>query len=403
MTAPWLTIVGIGEDGRDGLGPAALRALAQAELVAGGRRHLALAGPFSCETLAWPSPLADAFPGLLARRGRPVVVLASGDPFLHGIGATLSRLIAPEEMRVFPAPSSFSLAASRLGWPLQDVAAISLHGLAAERILPLAQPGARVLALSWDARTPALVGRLLTEAGFGDSRLTVLEALGGPRERLLSVRAAAADGLGPLADLNLIGLEIRAAPGARVLTKAPGLPDHLFEHDGQITKREIRALALSALAPAVGERLWDVGAGAGSVAIEWMLAHPANRATAIEADPERAARIGRNARAFGVPDLVLVTGRAPDALAGLPAPDAIFVGGGATAPGMIDALWQALKPGGRLVAHGVTLETEALLFHESAERGGELTRIGIARAGAVGGFRAFRPALPVTQWSVVKA
>lgn len=403
MTAPWLTIIGIGEDGRDGLGSAPLRALAQAELVIGGARHLALAAPLGCETLTWPSPLADAFPGLVARRGRPVVVLASGDPFLHGIGATLSRLIPAEEMRVFPAPSSFSLAASRLGWPLQDVAAISLHGLKAERLLPLAQPGARILALSWDRRTPAVVGELLTAAGFGESRLTVLEALGGPHERILSARADAVAILGEIADLNLIALEIRAAPGARVLTRAPGLPDALFEHDGQITKREIRALALSALAPAAGERLWDVGAGSGSISIEWMLAHPANRATAIEADPERAARIGRNARAFGVPDLAVVSGRAPDALAGLPVPDAIFLGGGATTPGMIDTLWRALKPGGRLVAHGVTLETEALLFLESAERGGELTRIGIARAGTVGGFRAFRPALPVTQWTVVKS
>lgn len=402
MTAPWLTIIGIGEDGRDGLGSAALGAIAQAELVAGGARHLALAGPIACETLVWPSPLADAFPALLARRGRPVVVLASGDPFFHGIGATLARLIPPAEMRVLPAPSSFSLAASRLGWPLQDVAAISLHGLAAERILPLAQPGARVLALSWDRRTPAMVGGLLTAAGFGESRLTVLEALGGPRERVRATRADAVESLGDIADLNLIALEIRAAPGARVLTRAPGLPDALFEHDGQITKREIRALALSALAPAAGERLWDVGAGSGSISIEWMLAHPANRATAIEADPERAARIQRNARAFGVPDLAIIPGRAPDALAGLPPPDAIFLGGGATAPGMIDALWAALKPGGRLVAHGVTLETEALLFLESAGRGGDLIRIGVARAGPVGGFRAFRPALPVTQWSVTK-
>ncbi|MCP8939827.1 precorrin-6y C5,15-methyltransferase (decarboxylating) subunit CbiE [Alsobacter sp. SYSU M60028] len=396
----WLSLVGIGEDGLDGLTPAARRLLSQAELVVGGERHLGLAGSFPGERMAWPSPLTDGIPAILARRGRPVCVLATGDPFFFGVGATLMRHVDPAEMLCLPAPSAFSLAAARLGWALQDCAPVSLHGRSFERIVPLLQPGARILALSWDETTPGRLAALLRERGLGGSRLVVCEALGGPRERILDATADSFDA--EVDPLNTVGLEVVAAPGARVLPLASGIPDSLFEHDGQITKREVRAITLSALAPRQGELLWDVGAGSGSVGIEWMLRHPANRAIAVEPRPDRAARIARNAAALGTPDLRIVQGAAPAALAGLPAPDAVFVGGGGTDPAVIDAAWSALSAGGRLVVNAVTLETQADLIARQARWGGELVSIQLARADAVGGFRGWRPAMPVAQWSVEK-
>lgn len=397
----WLAIVGIGEDGPESLSPAARRLIAQAELVVGGGRHLELAGPLAGETLRWPSPLSDAFPAILARRGRPVCVLATGDPFFYGIGSALAREIPPDEIDCHPAPSAFSLAAARLGWALQDCALVSLHGRALERVLPHLQPRARILALSWDERTPARLAGLLVARRMGASRLAIGEALGGPRER---VRETTAQGflLSDIVPLNIVGIEVTAEADAPILSLAPGLPDDCFEHDGQITKREIRALTLSALAPRQGELLWDIGAGSGSVGIEWMLCHSSNRAIAVEARRDRADRVLRNALALGVPDLRVVEGKAPAALAGLPTPDAIFVGGGATDLGVLDAVWAALPPGGRLVVNGVTLETGAELTRRMGVCGGTLITVQIARAEPVGGFRGWRPAMPVVQWSVTK-
>jgi precorrin-6B C5,15-methyltransferase / cobalt-precorrin-6B C5,C15-methyltransferase len=424
----WLSIVGIGEDGGDGLSPVARKLVSGADIVFGGKRHLALAGALiRGEACAWPSPFEQGVAQVLAARGRSVCVLASGDPFHYGVGAVLARHVDPAETVVVPAASAFSLAAARLVWPLADCVLLSLHGRALDLVRPHLQPGARVLALTSDAEGPAALARLLDASGFGLSRITVLEALGGPREKIRGATAAGFD-LDTIDALNTVAIEVAATPGARIIARTAGLPDELFEHDGQITKREIRAVTLSALAPQRGETLWDIGAGAGSVAIEWMLADPSLRAVAFEANAERAARIARNAATFGVPGLEVVHGAAPDILSaviaresgrsrqhqsgstGCPAfaghggekPDAIFIGGGCS-DAVIDAAIAALRAGGRLVANAVTLETEALLIARHARRGGTLTRIAIERAEPIGAMTTWRPALPVTQWCWIKS
>ena len=403
MSAPashsvWLTLIGIGEDGLEGLSPAARRALEQAEFIAGGARHLALLGPTKAQAMAWPSPLEAGFAEVLSRRGRPTCILASGDPFHYGVGAMAMRHLPAQEMRCLPAPSAFSLICARLGWAQQDCALLSLHGRPMERLAPHLQPGARILALTWDGRTPRLVAERLTALGMGRSRLAVFEAMGGPRER--RIEACAADFRDEVDALNTLAIEVVADRGARILPLSSGLPDDLFEHDNQITKREVRAITLSTLAPRRGELLWDIGAGSGSISIEWMLRHPANRAIAIETRADRAARIARNALELGAPELV--EGAAPDALAGLPTPDAIFIGGGGTDAGVLDAAWAALPEGGRLVVNAVTLETQAEIMRRHVAMGGELTKIEIARADPVGPFHGWRAAMPVMQWSIVK-
>lgn len=388
----------MGEEGPAGLGEAGRAALAGAELVFGGARHLALAAPLiTGRAEPWPKPFDASMAAVRAAAGRRVCVLASGDPFCHGVGATLARHVPPGEMRVLPAPSAFSLAAARLGWALEHVDTLSLHGRPPSLLRPLLHPGRRLLVLTADGAAPAAIAALMTGAGFGPSRVIVLEALGGRAEARHESRAEALGtrGFNPL---NLLAIEVEAAPGARVLPLTPGLPEDAFEHDGQITKREIRALTLAALAPRRGERLWDIGGGSGSVSIEWMLAHPSLSAIAIEARADRASRIGRNAEALGVPGLVVVQGRAPDALAGLAAPDAVFIGGGGSAPGVLGAAIGALRAGGRLVANAVSLEFEALLLAEQGARGGALRRIGLERAEALGPMRGWRPAMSVTQW-----
>ncbi|WP_246665344.1 precorrin-6y C5,15-methyltransferase (decarboxylating) subunit CbiE [Rhizobium tropici] len=398
----WLTLIGIGEDGPAGIGDEAKRLIAEAPVVFGGARHIELMRPIiTGETQTWLSPFEKSVEALLARRGEPTVVLASGDPFFYGVGATLSRRIAASEMTVIPAPSSFSLAASRLGWPLQDTTVLSLHGRPIDLIRPHLHPGRKILALTSDGKGPAELAALLQSSGFGQSHVTVLEALGGPDEKI-SRQSAADFSLSGINDLNLCGIEVKADVGARILSLSAGLADEFFEHDGQITKREMRAITLSALAPRHGELLWDIGAGSGSIGIEWMLADPSLRAIAIEASVERAARIRRNATNFGVPSLIIVEGEAPNALAGLPAPDAIFIGGGGSDAGVLDAAIGQLKSSGRLVANAVTTEMEALLLAEQARRGGSLIRIDIARAAPVGRMTGWRPAMPVTQWSWTK-
>ena len=397
----WLTIIGIGEDGLDGLSSAAKTLLAQAELVVGGARHLALAGPLACETLVWPSPLSAAFPLIAARQGRPVVVLATGDPFFYGIGSLLSDEFLASEMRCLPGTSAFSLAAARLGWALQECSMLSLHGRDLALVVPHLQPGARILALSWDGTTPGKLAHLLLARGMGLSRLIVMQAMGGARERLVSFDAGACPEAG-FDPLNLVALEVRGEPDAQFIPLTSGIADDLFEHDGQITKREIRAMTLSALAPLRGQLLWDIGAGSGSIGIEWMLRSQHNRAIAIEPRADRAARIARNAAALGVPGLQIVQGEAPGALAGLPAPDAIFLGGGASDSGVMTAAWAALRPGGRLVANAVTLETQTLLMQGFQQHGGDLVQVQISRADPVGPYFGWRPAMPVMQWAVVK-
>jgi precorrin-6Y C5,15-methyltransferase (decarboxylating) len=398
----WLSIVGIGEDGVEGLSPVARRLITSAELVVGGARHLELAGDLVCgRPLAWPSPMSDAFSEIKRRRGRSVVVLASGDPFHFGVGKQLAAFVPAEEFVCLPQPSAFSLASARMGWSLQDVALVTLHGRALQGVVRHLQPGARILALSWDSETPAKLAELLTTHRMGQSRITVLEAMGGPRERVRHAMASNFD-IKEIVSLNTIAVEVIAEPEAAIIALAPGLDDALFEHDGQLTKREIRAVTLSSLAPRHGELLWDVGLGAGSIAIEWLLRHPSLGAIGIEARSDRADRAARNAAALGAPELKIVQGRAPEALEGLARPDAAFVGGGMMDDGVFEAVWAALKPRGRLVANAVSLETEARLADYFHRFGGDLVRLQVARADRVGTMFGWRPAMPVTQWRVTK-
>ncbi len=398
----WLSIVGIGEDGLEGLSPAARLLIGQAELVVGGARHLALArDAIRGEAWPWPSPIHDAWPRLEAMRGRPVVVLASGDPFFYGVGTQIAVRFPEEETLCLPQPSAFSLAASRLRWSLQETALVTLHGRRLEGIVRYLQPGARILALSWDGTTPGKLAALLNARGMGGSDIVVLEALGGPGERVRRTTAEAF-ALEDIAPLNTVAVEVRADADARVVSLASGLDDRLFEHDGQLTKREVRAVTLASLAPRQGELLWDVGLGAGSIAIEWLLRHPAMRAVGFEERPERAERAARNAAALGTPDLEIVVGPAPGSFAGLPPPDAVFIGGGLCDPGLFEAVWAALKAGGRLVANAVSLESEVKLVDLSQTFGGDLTRLSVARAERLGGVTTWQPAKPITQWRVRK-
>jgi precorrin-6Y C5,15-methyltransferase (decarboxylating) len=404
--ARWLSIVGIGEDGIEGLGELARGLIEDAEFVFGGARHLALAGPLIHGTArAWESPFERSVEEVVACRGRPVCVLASGDPFQHGVGSLLARVVAPEETIAVPAVSAFSLAASRLLWPLPRIRLLSLCGRPLDLIRPHLHPGARLLALTSGAESPGAIAELMCATGFGESLVTVLEALGGPRERVRSARASGFN-LELIDALNTVAIEVVASPGARIIPWVAGRTDELFEHDGQITKREIRALTVSALAPRHGEHLWDMGAGSGSVAIEWMLADPSLTAVAIERRSDRVARIKRNAVSFGVPHLQVVEGAVPRALEGLAPPDAIFIGGGATIPGLIETAQAALRVYGRLVVNAVTLETEAILLRAHAEHGGTMTRVEVHHTRPVGGdggrFSSWRAGNPIVQWTWVK-
>ncbi|MEO0820836.1 MAG: precorrin-6y C5,15-methyltransferase (decarboxylating) subunit CbiE [Pseudomonadota bacterium] len=393
---PWLTIVGVGEDGPRGLAPASRDVLARAELVFGAPRHLALFPELAAETVPWPVPFADGIPQLLAARGRRTAMLASGDPFWCGAGSTLARRLEAGEWRALPGPSSFSLAAARLGWPLERTLCLGLHAAPLTRLRPHLVPGRRAILLLRDGPAVAALAVWLTETGFGASALTVLEALAGPRERIRRTTAAAY----ALEPVHPVAVALEVAGSGATLHAAAGQADDAFEHDGQITKRPVRAITLSSLAPRAGERLWDIGAGSGSVAIEWLLAAADTEATAIEADPARAARIRRNADALGADRLAILEGRAPETLPDAP-PDAVFIGGG-LGEALLTALWDRLPAGTRLVANAVTLESEALLTRWQAAAGGTLLRIALSEAAPLGPHRGWRSAYPVTQWSVTR-
>lgn len=396
MTARWLSVIGIGEDGLEGLGERARTLVDGAEILVGGDRHLAMIPDDVRPRLSWPRPLGAMVPELARHRGRRVCVLATGDPMFYGVGVVLARHFAADEMEIIPSLSAFSLAASRVGWPLADVETLTLHGRPLETVIPFIAPGARLLVLADGAETPAALAALLAGRGYGDSELTVLEHMGGAGERIIRGTAAGWD-RDDIRPFNTVAIRCVAGSGAVVLPRIAGLPDDVFASDGNMTGREVRAVTLAALAPAAGERLWDVGAGCGTVAVEWMRSHSACRAVAIERRPERAALITANAMALGVPRLEVVEGEAPAALAALDAPDAVFIGGGVTAPGMLEACWQALRSGGRLVANAVTLESEAALIAFGGRHDGRLGRISVSRAAPVGSFTGWKPFMPVTQ------
>ncbi|MBV1692288.1 precorrin-6y C5,15-methyltransferase (decarboxylating) subunit CbiE [Novosphingobium sp. G106] len=392
----WLTIVGIGEDGLAGLSDASRKALAQAEVVTGSARHLALVPDLRCERLPWPVPFADGIAPLLTQRGRRVVMLASGDPFWFGAGSVIARHLAPWEWTAHPAPSTFGLAAARLGWPIEDTLCLGLHAAPLQRLRPHLAPGRRALVLVRDGDAVAELCRYLGDQGFGASAITVLEALGGPRERVRQATATTA-AFGDIAHPAAVGIAF-AGSGA-TLPAASGLPDLWFEHDGQISKRPVRALTLAALAPRPGEALWDIGTGSGSIAIEWLLAHPTTQAIGFEANTDRAARARANAAALGADRLRVIGGTAPEVLADHPSPDAVFIGGGLSAE-LLQFLFERLDAGTRLVANAVTLESEALLAQWHADRGGSLLRIDLAQAAPLGTRRGWQASYPIVQWSV---
>jgi precorrin-6Y C5,15-methyltransferase (decarboxylating) len=397
-----VVVVGIGADGWDGLAPTSRAEVERAEVLLGSARQLDLVPPeVPAERVPWPSPLTEALPGLVERHaGRAVVVLASGDPMLSGIGTTLTRLLGADRVRVLPAPSSVSLACARLGWAVEDTEVVTLVGRPIELLHPHVQPGRRLLVLGSDGGTPAQVAALLAGRGYGQSLVTVLGGLGGPDEEVRT--GTAATWSQPAPALVVTAVECRADRGTVPLPTTPGLPDGAYESDGQLTRSEVRAVTLSRLAAVPGQLLWDVGAGSGSIGIEWMRAHPTCRAVAVEASPERAERIARNAARLGVPYLRVVHGHAPEVLPRLGAPDAVFIGGGLTTPLLVDTCWDALPPGGRLVANAVTVESEAVLAQWHARVGGDLVRVEVSRAEPVGSFTGWKPAMPVTVWSVTR-
>ncbi|HEV2547404.1 MAG TPA: precorrin-6y C5,15-methyltransferase (decarboxylating) subunit CbiE [Stellaceae bacterium] len=397
----WLAVVGLGEGGMDGLGAAARALIDAAEVLVGGERHLALVTAPKALSLPWKQPLSETLAHILEHRGRPVVVLASGDPLHYGVAALLARHLKPAEMIVLPQASAFSLAAARLLWPLEECVCVSLHARPVDKLRLHLAPDARIIALSTDGDTPVQVAELLRSEGWGASTITVFAHMGGARERRVDGSAEAWP-LGRIAALNTIAIECRSGPRARPRSRLAGLPEDAFENDGQITKRAVRAATLAALAPLPGELLWDIGAGCGSIAIEWLRAEHGMAAIAVERDAMRTAMIARNAAKLGVPELRIVHGSAPAALRDLPPPDAIFLGGGVSDNALFEALWRALKPGGRLVANAVTVEGEVQLARWQGREGGQLSRLSVAQAEPVGSYQGWRPLMTVTQLAAAK-
>ncbi len=398
MTAPWLTLIGLGEDGS--LSQAARDFLADATVVYGSERHFALVGDICKSKRFWPSPFATVYDDLKVLQGQPVAILATGDPQWYGIGSTLSRHFAPEDMRILPAPSAFQLAAARLRWPLQDADCLSLHGRPIETLRCFLTPGAKLLALTSNGETPKLVADMLVQDGYGETRMTVLEHMGSSQERTVSSTANSWNG--KVADFNTLALDIVPDKGTIFRPSTPGLPDDAFRHDGKMTKREVRAITLAALMPQSGALLWDVGAGCGSIGIEWMRAARGAKAIGLEPHAERRAMAQENALALGVPGFDLRDATAPSGLSALPTPDGIFIGGGLTDHGIVETCLNALKPGGRFVANAVTLESEAVLLEAHKLNGGDLTRVSVQRASPVGKLTGWRPLMPVTQWAFIK-
>jgi precorrin-6Y C5,15-methyltransferase (decarboxylating) len=394
-----LTVVGIGADGWAGLGEPARAALRTAPLVVGSRRQLELlpAGG-AADRMPWPSPMDPLLDALARGELGDAAVLASGDPMLHGVGASLVRRAGADAVRVLPHPSAFALACARLGWPTAEVELVSAVARPPEVVVRALQRGRRIIAYVTGADGAAQLARVLCDRGFGPSPFVVLEQLGGPEEHRTDTTAAAAREL-EADPLHVVAIHVDGTAGH---PRTPGLPDDAFASDGQLTKRHVRAITVAALGPRPGELLWDVGAGSGSVAIEWLRAEASARAVAVEPRADRAGRIAGNARRLGVPALEVVVGAAPGALAGLPTPDVVFIGGGITRPGVLDACWAALPAGGRVVANTVTLEGEQAVVAAQRRLGGTLTRLDVAHADPIGGFTGWRAQMTVVQWAAEK-
>jgi precorrin-6B C5,15-methyltransferase / cobalt-precorrin-6B C5,C15-methyltransferase len=398
---PWLSVVGIGDAGLPSLSATARAIVENGEILVGGERHLAMVPAHKGERLRWRAPLEATLDALESLRGRRVVVLASGDPMCFGVGELLVRRFELSELRVLPAPSAFSLVCARLGWSLTGVACLSAHSRPLVGVRRHLAPGARLVVLSRDGSTADAIAGMLAEGGFGPSRMWVFEHLDGPAERRSEGMAAAWPAT-QFAALNTVAIECIADPEAALRARTPGLPDEAFESDGMLTKREVRAATLARLMPFAGQHLWDVGAGSGAIAIEWLRAAEGASAIAVEQDAARCAMVARNAERLGTPELMVMQARAPACLPDLPAPDAVFVGGGIGEPAMLETCWHRLRPAGRLVANVVTVEGEQRLLAWQAVNGGELLRIEVARVDPLGSYRAWRPSLPVTQLAAYK-
>ena len=399
MSAPWLHIIGIGEDGLDGLTPATRAVVEAAEVIVGGDRHHVLAAAVAAQRVAWPSPFDALISTLLGFKGKRVVVLATGDPLWFSVGARIGRAIDPAEITYHPQVGAFQLAAARMGWSMADLETLTVHGRPVEQMIAFIQPMQRLLILTKGAQTPAQIAGFLTKLGYGNSRMTVLAAMGGPDEARFDGLAQSWAHIVPA--FNTLAVECIAAPDAALMPRVPGLADDLFQHDGTMTKQEVRAATLAKLMPMRGALLWDVGCGCGSVAVEWMRGARYARAVGIEPKAERRVFAAANALALGAPGLQIIDGEAPDALAGLDAPDAIFIGGGLSRE-VFAACWDALRPLGRLVVNAVTLESEAVLLALHAEYGGDLVKIAVSRVVPIGRLHGWRPLMPVTQWALVK-
>lgn len=396
----WLSIVGIGEDGYDALSPAARTLVEQAAVCFGGSRHLAmLPEHISAVRRPWASPLRETIASIRQMESKPTVVLASGDPMHYGIGVTLCREFGANNITILPAPGAFTLAAARMGWPLHETACLTVHGRPLDRLNLFLRPNAKLLILSEDRATPRLIVDLLNERGFGDSAVTVLSHMGGAQETRFETTAC--NGFQQtMTDLNTVAVQCCPAPTGAAYSTIAGLPDDAFEHDGQLTKQAVRAVTLARLAPHPPQMLWDLGAGCGSISIEWMRA--GGEAIAVERQETRCGFIAHNAARLGVPAIDIRHENTSDVLERLPAPDAIFIGGGLNAPDLVDRCWAALKPGGRLVANAVSVEGETVLFDAYRTYNGSLTRIAVSTAAPVGKFHGWRAAMPVTQFTVTK-
>lgn len=394
----WLHIIGIGEDGMDGLTADARALVESAEVIIGGDRHHKLSPNVTAERLKWPSPFDAMINEIKRHKGRRLVILVTGDPLWYSVGARILRAIPADEITFHPQLSAFQWASTRMGWSLADTETLTVHGRPAEQVIPYLAPCARLLLLTKNEGTPADIARILTSQGYGASQLTVLGALGGPNESRIDGTAADWEAEAPA--FHLLAVEVLADDDATLIPRGPGLPDDAFAHDGKMTKQEVRAATLAKLWPRRKAMLWDIGSGCGSVAIEWMRAARDAEAIGLEPNAKRRALAQENALKLGAPRLKLIDAQAPEGLADLPTPDAIFIGGGLS-PAVIAASIAALHRHGRLVANAVTLESEAILIAAQAEHGGELTRIAISRAEPVGPFRGWRPLMTVTQWSLV--